>query len=185
MLLDKENLNVTYILKKNSLGNSIVYCDNKEIGEIHETIEMTYVLISNKEEKWILSPKVHGEIRPFSMSVLKSDLVSDKTNEVLVIHSHLFKHKNNFYMINITPEGMPLRETLKGPKYICRLKHSPVSNIEEIDQKSKIRLRWLRGFPVGEIEGIGTNGHKIKLSNELKDIALPLATSCHLMFAIF
>lgn len=186
MLSNKENPSVTYIVKKSSNGNSIIFRDDEEIGEIIQNINLTHTLTSKNGESWILSPKVHGEIRPFSMSVKKIMIENNKTDflDVLIIHSYLFKHKNNFYMFNIVPEGIPLRETLQGPKYICRLKKSPVSDIEKMDHRIKSRLRWLRGVPVAEINGPGPDSHKIEISNELEDIVLPLVASTHLMFAI-
>lgn len=187
MISGEQNSSVTYIVKKDIDEHSIIYRNSEEIATIHQNPDMTYNMTSKNGEQWILSPKVHGEIRPFSMTVKKIEIKDDKTifSEVLIIHSHLFKHKNKFYMLNIAPEGIPLRETLKGPKYICRLKKSPVSNIEEIDDFVKSKLRWLRGIPVAEVDHPGPDRHKIKLSNELEDIALPLVASSHLMFALF
>lgn len=187
MLSEEKDSSATYIIKKDPVGPSIIYRNSAEFGAIHENSDMTYTLDSESGEQWILSPKVHGEIHPFSMTVKKVEVKKNKTffSEVLIIHSHMFKHKNNFYMFNIVPEGIPLRETLKGPKYICRLKKSPVSDIKDIDHVIKSKLRWLRGIPVAEVNHPGQDRHKIKLSNELEDIALPLVASSHLMYAIF
>ncbi len=175
---------INYIIRSNKNNISKIFIGEKFVGEITKGKDLTFILTAKEGNRWILAPKIKGEIRPFSMTVKREEINKNGDTErveILTIDDHLFQHKNKFYMINIVPEGIPIKETILGKKYICRLNKPLFSRLTHVDHGAKSKLRWLRGIPVGELDGLGTEGHQLKLSSELEDIAMPLAASCHLM----
>lgn len=180
----KKLSNIDYTVRSGGSGITEISLDDEIVGEIKKGEDSTFILTAKDGNRWILSPKIKGVIQPFSMTTERE--VMDKSGntkkvELLTIDHHLFQHKNNFYMINIAPEGVPMKEIILGKKYICRLNKPLSSQLSNIEHHDKSKLRWLRGIPVGELDGLGTDGHRVRLSNELEDIGLPLVASCHLM----
>ena len=163
-----------------------IYIEEADLREIRVGEDLTYVLTAKNGNEWTLNARVHGEIRPFSMTVsqLKAHETHDATSglTVLTIRDHLFLHNRKFYMFGAAPKGRPLREFLVGKKYICRLDNFPLTDLTEINLETTERLRRFRGAPVGEYEGLGKEGHRVRLLGELEEIALPLAASCYLLY---
>lgn len=179
---------VDYVVKKTSSPwRTGIYIDTEEVADIRTREDLTYLLTAKDGNEWIMTARVHGEIMPFSMTVNQSKAhdTSGSTpgTTVLTIRDHLFLHKGRFYMLASTPEGRPLKEFLLGKRYICRLDNFPFSDLTEIDHETRSRLRRFRGTPVGELAGLGKEGHRVHLSDELEDISLPLAASCYLLFS--
>jgi hypothetical protein len=126
---------------------------------------------------------VHGEFRPFSISVLNQNEDNDINKEVLTIREHLFKHGGKFYMLTNHPEGKHWNEYLSGPRYISRLDNFPYSDLKEIDHHIKHKLRRFRGVQVGEVSGLGLQGHHVKVDKELEVIGLLIAASSYLIYS--
>jgi hypothetical protein len=151
-------------------------------GEDHKSFKL---IRKNDNHEWTLTKSVHGEFRPFSISVLDHD--KDKRDnintEVLTVREHLFKHKDKFYMLTNHPEGKHWNEYLSGPRYISRLDNFPYSDLMDIDHHIKHRLRRFRGVPVGEVSGLGIHGHHVKVGQDLEDIGLLIAASSYLIYS--
>ncbi len=160
-----------------------IFLNGKEDGELRKEKGVEFRLRRNDGTEWVLSPKVGGEVRPFSMVVREAPRTGEEGPEVLTIRDHLFKHGEKFYLVGGTPEGTPLREMLSGSKYICRLDSLPFRTMEEMDPHTLSRLRKTRGIPVGELSGIGLRGHHVKIGEELDDVGLQLAASCYLIYS--
>jgi hypothetical protein len=173
-----------YVIKKDTdrdpLGAKI-FSNNYEIAEIKKGPELSFILQNRAGDKWDLSSKVHGKIRPFSLSV--HDVSRNESREVLTIKDHLFKHNDRFYMFMNHPEGRPLHEYLQSHRYICRLVNFPYADLADIEHHGKHRLRRYRGVPVGELSGLGIHGHNVKVSKELHDIGLLVAASSYLLYS--
>jgi hypothetical protein len=177
-----------YLVKET--GNPLrtkIYIGDEEIAEIQVRGDLTHILTAKNGDTWTLDARVHGEIRPFSMTVSQpiphepSHAASGTT--VLTIRDHLFLHRGRFYLLGCAPEGRPLGEFLVGKRYICRLDNFPFLDLTEIDHETRSRLRRFRGPQVGELEGLGKGGHRVRLSDELEDIGLPLSASCYLLYS--
>ena len=136
-----------------------------EIAEIKKGEDQkSFKLIrKNDGHKWTLTKNVHGEFRPFSISVLNQNEDNDINKEILTIREHLFKYGGKFYMLTNHPEGKHWNEYLSGIRYISRLDNFPYSDLTDIDHHIKHELLRFRGVPVGEVSGLGTNGHHVKV----------------------
>jgi hypothetical protein len=99
-----------------------ILLDGEEIAEIKKGDDQkSFKLIRKRDgHKWILTKNVHGEFRPFSISVLdQSEHDGAGINKnVLTIREHLFKHRGKFYMLTNHPEGKHWNEYLSGIRYI-------------------------------------------------------------------
>ena len=161
--------------------------DGEQIAEIKKGDDQkSFKLIRNKDgHEWTLTKKVHGEFRPFSISVINQskDNRGNINNEVLTIREHLFKYRGKFYMLTNHPEGKHWNEYLSGPRYISRLDNFPYSDLTELDHHIKHKLRRFRGVPVGEVSGLGIHGHHVKVGKELEDIGLLIAASSYLIYS--
>ncbi|MDA4117104.1 MAG: hypothetical protein OK455_02040 [Thaumarchaeota archaeon] len=168
-------------------GGASIYINGKEVAEMRTRHDLSHVLATKDGNEWALTARVNGDIIPFSMTVkrLKARDAHDAAlgTIVLTVRYHVFLHKGKFYMFGAAPEGRPLREFLVGKKFICRLDNFPFSDLTEIDLETMERLRRFRGVPVGEYEGLGKEGHRVRISEELEDIGLPLAASCYLLYS--
>lgn len=189
MILEVATLPIDYVVKQEeSPRKAKVFGDQKEAGLLTNKGKGTFELVSNDNRSWILTNKVDGEFRPFSMIVrpqVSSPTHSMKEEQVCVlkIRDHLFHHNRNFYMFGSIPEGKPYREFIMGRRLICRLINFPFSDIDEIDAETRSRLRKFRGLPVGEMYGIGSVGFHMRIDSELDDIALPLVVSSYLIYS--
>ncbi|HJT49069.1 MAG TPA: hypothetical protein VJ729_12880 [Nitrososphaeraceae archaeon] len=160
--------------------------DGEEIAEIKKGEDQkSFKLVRKKDgHEWTLTKKVHGEFRPFSISVLDEDKNSDIVNkEILTVREHLFKYRDRFYMLTNHPEGKHWNEYLSGSRYISRLDNFPYSDLTDLDRHIKHKLRRYRGVPVGEASGLGIDGHHVKVEKELEDIGLLIAASSYLIYS--
>ena len=153
----------------------------------HERAELTNISrglfrLSWRQENWLLSKKVNGELRPFSMTIFKGNIES-ASQEVLKIKDHIFFHRGHFYLIGGVPEGQPPKERLSGSKHICRLTNFPFADVDQIDQETLNHLKRLRVVSDGEIFGLVSQGFHAILEEEIKDIGILLAASTYLMYS--
>jgi hypothetical protein len=176
-----------YSIERSSSSNAAkIFVDGAQVAEMQGPKDSTFMLTANDGSCWLLSPRVNGEMTPFSMTVKKlvgATLDADAWSPLLTIKNHLFLYAGRFYMFNGIPEGRPLREFLVGKKYICRLDSFSFANLSEIDRESWVSLRRLRGVSVGDFERLGTNGYHVRLSTELQPAGLPLASSSYLLYS--
>lgn len=173
---------VEYLVKRaGKPSDARILASGSEVGVLKEAPDHTCTLQAESGGRWTLSRKVHGEIRPFSLEAIEHG--SEGAKRTLTIRNHLFVHKGRVYMLANSPAGRPLREYLLGRRYICRLDRFPTAKLAEIDRASWGRVRTFRGVPVGEMDGLGTEGHRVKLAVELEDIGLPLAAACYLLYS--
>ena len=136
--------------------------------------------LDSAKESWVLDPRVHGEIRPFSMN----ETLSDPTGErILTIRNHVFYHGAGAYMLTAIPEDVHPAEHVFGKRHISRLDRFPFARLEDIDLQTWGRLRRHRGVSVGTIDGLGLDGFKVTISGELQDIGLPLSAASYLLYS--
>lgn len=166
-------------------GEAKIFLDDEEIAKIKNGEDRkSFKLISKDGSRWILTNNIHGEFRPFSITVLEQIKgKDDASREVLTIREHLFKHREKFYMLTNHPEGKHWNEYLSGPRYISRLDNFPYSELAELDHHIRHRLRRFRGIPVGEASGLGIDGHHVRVDKELEDIGLLIAASSYLLYS--
>jgi hypothetical protein len=180
-------LAVDYLVKADRPKGATIYVEGKEVAEIRTRHDFGHVLTAKDGSEWVLTASANGEVRPFSMAVkqLKARATQDATPgaAVLTVRYHVFMHDDRFYMFGAAPEGRPSREFVVGKKYICRLDNFPFSALTEIDLETMHKLRKFRGSPVGEYEGLGKEGHRVRISDELEGISLSLAASCYLLYS--
>jgi hypothetical protein len=157
----------------------------EEVAEIKKGEDRKSFKLIRKNDglMWTLTKKVHGEFRPFSIAVLNQNRDNDINKEVLTIREHLFKYGGKFYMLTNHPEGKHWNEYLSGIRYISRLDNFPYSDLIDIDHNIKHELLRFRGVPVGEVSGLGIDGHHVKVEKELEDIGLQLAASSYLIYS--
>ncbi len=173
---------------KSELGqfsSAKVFRDRVVVATIQRELTGDTLLFSSGGDSWRLSQRVDGEYRPFSIIVKTTSPRSNSMSvarEILKIRDHLFFHNRKMYMLSNVPEGRMQHHIHKGPKYICRLDNFPFEDPSEVDSETRSRLRRFRGVPVGEISGIGHDGHRVWLENELLDIGLPLSASAFLLY---
>ena len=166
-------------------GEAKIFLDDEEIAKIKNGEDRkSFKLISKDGSMWILTNNIHGEFRPFSITVIEQIKGKDDANrEVLTIREHLFKHREKFYMLTNHPEGKHWNEYLSGPRHISRLDNFPYTELAELDHHIRHRLRRFRGIPVGEASGFGIDGHHVRVDKELEDIGLLIAASSYLLYA--
>jgi hypothetical protein len=157
-----------------------IFENQKETATLLTKSRGNFVLVSSKGG-WILTNRVDGEFRPFSMTVRTDDPLNESI--ILKIRQNLFFHNQNSYLIGNNPEGRPYGDFLLGSKFICRLLNFPFSSLDEIDYEARSMLGRIRGLPVGEIYGIGWSGFHVKIESELEDIGLPLSAVSYLMYS--
>lgn len=172
-----------FVLFHDTESSASILLGNQEKARL-EKVERTRYKLSNGKQNWLLSKRVDGEIRPFSVVVFETGAkVDSRGAEVLKIKDHLFLYQNIFYMLGGIPESSPPREHLQGSKFICRLTNFPYFSHDHVDAETKNRLKRLRGKVVGEIFGLGSNGFHVKLEKEFSGIELPLTASAYLIYS--
>jgi hypothetical protein len=175
-----------------------IFSGEDEIAEIKKGEGLGFRLVRHKDGmEWLLTNKVHGEYRPFSLSVRKSRKKTqgphsnhnDLGEEVFVIRDQLFKHNGKFYMLANHPEDKSWNEYVNNSvKYIGRLDDFPYSELSDVDHQDytlRDKIKKFRGKPVGEASGLGMdlNGHRVKLENELEDVGLFIAAISYILYA--
>lgn len=153
-----------------------------KIASIKEGPKHDFKLVVDERDEYILTSKVHGEFRPFSIAVRKLGQNSNAGN-ILTVREHLFKHNGKFYMLTNHPAGKRWHESLSGSKYISRLDNFPYSELEYVDANTWHRLRRFRGVTVGELAGLGSDGHHVMIEDELEEIGLFLAATSYLLYS--
>lgn len=173
------------MIKGSSPGNAEVFLDNNRIAIIKKEGNTTFKLITEDNHEWLITRKVHGEIRPFSISIIEQikDGNDNSNQEVFTVREHLFKNNGKFYMFINHPEGRHWNEYLGGPRHISRLDNFPYSDLMEIDHQIKHKLRRYRGISVGEASGLGIYEHRVKIKEELKDVGLLTAVSSYILYS--
>lgn len=173
-------MSAEYVVKRgNTSLEAKVLQSRRQVAEI--VTEENYSKLTTEDGlEFSLSNHVHGEFRPFSIMVQDSQ---NKTPPILTIREHVFKHHDRFYMLTNHPAGKSWEDYLHGSKFICRLDNFPFNELNDIDPETRHRLRRFRGVPVGELSGLGTEGHKVKIEKELEDIGLLVAASSYLLYA--
>ena len=198
-----------YVIKKYAAPlEAKIFQDGKEIAEIKKSDDFSFKLTNQDGKEWILINKVHGQRRPFSLSVRNAGARessnshqhhphhqsserddSHHKHDVLTIKNHVFKHRGKFYMLTNHPSGNAPRSYISGPRYISRLDNFPHSELAEVEKHDSHggshRVKRFRGVPVGEASGLGISeaGHRVKVGEELQDIGLFLAASSYLIYA--
>ena len=137
-------------------------------------------LDSTAKESWVLDPRVHGEIRPFSMNVTVS---GSPREPVLTIRNHVFFHNAKAYMLTAIPEDVHPAEHVLGTRHVSRLDKFPFARLEDVDLQTWGRLRRHRGVSVGTIGGLGLDEFRVTLSEELQDIGLQLSAASYLLYS--
>jgi hypothetical protein len=156
--------------------------NGEQVAEVRPREGGTYSLAASGGEAWTLSSRVEGEVRPFSMAVTRKE-GSGAGEAVLTIRDHLFIHGSRFYLVGGIPRERRAREFLRGARFICRLDNFPFPSLAEVDQETKSRLRRHRGEVVGEFGGLGRDGHRVEIADELEEIGMPLAAACYLLYS--
>jgi hypothetical protein len=156
-----------------------VFLGSEIIATLRKGEGISFVVETKSGGGFLLDPRVNGTIKPFSITASERS----NGNIVLKIRNHLFSHNGAMYIMKNVPEGTPTRNHLLGRKFICRLVNFPFTNPDEVDAHTSERLGRHRGIKVGEMSGLGINGHKVILEKELEDIGLPLSTASYLIYA--
>jgi hypothetical protein len=199
-----------YIVKKYPAPlEAKIFLDGQEIAQIRKGNDLNFKLKREQDGKeWVLVNRVHGEPRPFSLSVTDASNKAEPhehkhhphhqyheldrlhhAHDVLTIKNHIFKHGGRFYMLTNNPAGKAPQSYISGPRYISRLENFPHSELAEVEKHDSHggshKVKRFRGVPVGEASGLGISetGHHVKVGEELRDIGLFIAASSYLMYA--
>lgn len=160
--------------------DAVVSSKGRTVATLSRENNLGLRLRSTTGEAWDLDPRVHGEIKPFSMDVTLS---SAPEKPVLTVVNHVFFHNGKAYMLTGIPEDVHPADHILGKRHVNRMDRFPFSSLEEIDRETWGRLRRYRGVSVGTIDGLGLDGFKVELSSELGDIGLPLSATAYLLYS--
>ncbi len=161
-------------------SDAVIWRAGEKVATLWGEGNLLFRLESTAKEIWVLDPRVHGEIRPFSMNVTASGANGES---VLTIRNHVFFHDSKAFMLTSIPEDVHPAEHVFGKRHINRLEKFPFSRLEEIDLQTWGRLRRQRGASVGTIEGLGVDEFRVSLSQELEDIGLQLSAASYLLYS--
>jgi hypothetical protein len=93
-------LDSEYVIQGSKPWDAKVFLDGKQIAEIKKEENLNLKLVnSNDGHEWIVTKKVHGEFRPFSISILdqnKGDKVVGR-QEVFTIRASLQAQRHFLY----------------------------------------------------------------------------------------
>lgn len=170
-----------YIVKQESRESGANISKGREVvAELRRAAGHSFVLQSGDGKRWELNPRVQGEVRPFSMDVT---LLGAPGVRVLTIRNHVFFRGKMAYMMTGIPEDVEPAEHVLGTRHITRLDKFPFADLDEIDLETWGRLRVHRGVSVGTISGLGANGFRVELSEELEETGLPLSAALYLLYS--
>ncbi len=181
-------------------GDANEVAEIKRIGDKLGGQNLEFRLSSKIDDReWLLTNKIDGEHRRFSLSVKEMGTSEEEEEEdgltekdaLLTVRDNIFEHNGRFYMLANHPEGKSWNDYVNSPvRYISRLDNFPYSNVSEMEENNhhqslRHKLKRFRGVPVGEASGLGAaaEGHQVKVNDELDDIGLFLAATSYLMFA--
>ena len=161
-------------------SDAVVWREGEKVATLRGEGNLLVRLESTAEESWVLDPRVHGEVRPFSMNVTAS---GSDGEAVLTIRNHVFFHNSRAFMLTSIPEDVHPGEHVFGRRHISMLEKFPFSRLEEIDLQTWGRLRGQRGVSVGTFDGLGADEFRVSLSHELEDVGLPLSAASYLLYS--
>jgi hypothetical protein len=167
------------VTRKDGPRSAEIVQDGKIVAQLEGGKVPHSILNTTDGTTYFFHPSVDGKIQPFSMTVEKNTGSQEIVLKILV---HLFAYQQNLYIIGGIPEGKSPRYIWQS-KYICRLVNFPYSDVDQIDPHVREKLGRHRGVEVGELSGLGRRGHKVVLGEELKEIGLPLAAACYLLYS--
>lgn len=171
---------VTYAVKRTGrTSDAVISQGGKMVATLRGEGDLLFRLEGAAREEWVLSPRVHGEVRPFSMVVT----ASGRSEPVLTIRNHVFFHNGQAYMLTAIPADVHPAEHTLGKRHVNRLDKFPFSRLEDIDLQTWGRLRLNRGVSVGTIDGLGADEFCVALSQELQDVGLPLSAASYLLYS--
>lgn len=151
------------------------------MASIHPQRNRLFRLSATDGKSWDLDPRVHGEIRPFSMEVSDANGLDAPG---LTIRNHVFYHRSKAYMLTGIPEDVRPADHVLGKRHLNRLDNFPFARLEDIDLETWGRLRRHRGVSVGTFEGFGPGGFRVELPKDLQDIGIQLAAAAYLLYSI-
>ena len=161
-------------------SDAVIWREGEKVATLHGEGNLQVRLESTAKESWVLDPRVHGEVRPFSMNVTTS---GPDGEAVLTIRNHVFFHNSKAFMLTSIPEDVHPGEHFFGKRHINRLERFPFSRLEDIDLQTWGRLRRQRGVSVGTFDGLGVDEFRVSLSRDLEDIGLPLSAASYLLYS--
>lgn len=172
---------VTYAVKRTGkTSDAVVSQGGRKVATLRSEGDLLFRLESTAAQAWELNPRVHGEIRPFSMAVTASD---SSDEPVLTIRNRVFFHNGRAYILTAIPADVHPAEHALGKRHISRLDNFPFSRLEDVDLQTWGRLRRHRGVSVGTIEGLGVDEFRVALSQELEDVGIPLSATSYLLYS--
>jgi hypothetical protein len=170
-----------YIIKRTGDPNEAeIFQSGQLVARLEKGREPLHALLKIEDgtnKSYQLDPRVDGIIAPFSLAIL------DGGKPELKIKSGCFSYRGKIYLFKSLPEGKSMRGHLHGTKYICRLDHLEYHTVDEIDRVTREKLMKHRGTDVGQLSGLGSLGHTVKLGGELSEIGLPLSAASYLLYS--
>ncbi|MDG6902737.1 MAG: hypothetical protein JRM80_12380 [Nitrososphaerota archaeon] len=157
--------------------DAFIWRSGEKAGALKRGEGLLFRLESSAKESWVLDPRVHGEVRPFSMTVAAGG------EAVLTIRNHVFFHRGTPFMLTSIPEDAHPAEHVFGKRHINRLEKFPFSRLEDVDLQTWGRLRLQRGVSVGTIDGLGSEEFRVSLPDELEEIGLQLSAAAYLLYS--
>ncbi len=160
-------------------SDATIWKAGEKVASLRRERDLLFRLESTARESWVLDPRVHGEVRPFSMNVTPS---GTNAEPILTIRNHVFFHNSKAFMLTSIPEDVHPAEHVFGKRHINRLENFPFSRLEDVDLQTWGRLRRQRGTSVGTIDGEGVDEFRVSFSRELEDIGLQLSAASYLLY---
>lgn len=181
-----ENFALENVVRRAGQNMKIFSGTGEEIGTIERgTKGSAGSLVEPGGRRWVLDPSVMGQHEPFSLTVREEEGGErGSSRTALMILHNLFAHEGRSYMFTGMVAGAHPRDVLTGERFITRLDNFPFANTYDVDMETVGRLRrYFRGVIVGELIGLGSHGHSLRLAAELSEIALPLTASSFLLYS--
>jgi hypothetical protein len=180
------------VRKSDSSQDAKIFAENgEEVAEIKREKDSQFRLLSKSGVgEWILSNVIDGKHHRFSLAARSAQDTMDG-EPALTVRDNIFKHRGRFYMLASHPAGKTWSTYVNNPvRYISRLDNFPFTNVAELNEHRHNRdlrhkLKRFRGVAVGEASGLGatSEGHSVKVNDELDDIGLFIAAASYLMYA--